>query len=82
LPSFIALKFGGPFHVFVSLILNLQIATPFDAIVPSFPSFMQPSSSGSMHHVDFAATSSKNVVILSDLLYTKSNLDLLHVHPL
>jgi hypothetical protein len=82
LPSFTALKLGGPFHVIVSPILNLQVATPFDAIVPLFPSFVQPSSNGSMHHVDFATTSSENVVILSDLPYTKSNLDLLHVHPL
>jgi len=32
-------------------------------------------------HVDYLSTSSKNVVILSDLLNTKSNFDLLPMHP-
>jgi hypothetical protein len=45
-----------------------------------FPSFMQPTSSGNIH-VDSSATSFKNVVILNDLPYMKSDLDLLHVCP-
>jgi hypothetical protein len=78
--SLTALKLGGPFHAFVSPILNLQVVAPFHATVLLFPSFVQPSSSGNIH-VDSPTTSSKNVVILNDLPYMKLNLDLLHVHP-
>jgi len=80
LPFPTTLKLGGPFHAFVFPILNLQVVAPFHAIVPLFPSFVQPNSNGSIH-VDSPATSSKNVVILNDLPYMKLNLDLLHVHP-
>jgi hypothetical protein len=46
----------------------------FDVVVPLFPSFVQPSSSGNIH-VDFPTTSSKNVVILNDLLDIESDLN-------
>jgi hypothetical protein len=45
-----------------------------------FQQFGELSSSGNIH-VDSPATSSKNVVILSDLPYMKLDLDLLHVCP-
>ncbi len=52
----------------------------FDVAVPLFPSFVQPSSSGNIH-VDFPTTS-ENVVILSDLLDTESDFNLLLMCPL
>jgi hypothetical protein len=66
----IVLKLGGPSHAFVSPVLNPQVVALFDVVVPLFPSFVEPSSNGSIH-VDSLATSFENVVILSDLLDTK-----------
>jgi hypothetical protein len=38
LPSPITLEHGGPSCDFVFLILNPQVATPFDVAIPLFPS--------------------------------------------
>jgi hypothetical protein len=56
LPSATTLEHGGPSCDFVSLVLNLQVVTPFDATILLFPSFVQPSSSANIH-VDFIVIS-------------------------
>ncbi len=80
LPTLITLEPSRPFHPSISLVLNPQTTTPFDATVYLFPSFMQPSLNGNIH-VDSLATSSKNMVISSDLHDIESNLNLLPMHP-
>jgi hypothetical protein len=80
LPTFITLKPSGPFHVFISLVRNLQTVASFDVTIPLFPSSVQPNFIGNIH-VDSPTTSFENVVILNDLPNTESNLDLLLVYP-
>jgi len=80
LPFPTTLEHGGLSCDFVSLVLNPQVVAPFDVAILLFPSFVQLSLSANIH-VDFLATSFKNVVILNVLFDMESDLDLLLVHP-
>jgi hypothetical protein len=80
LPFPTTLEHSGLFCDFFNLVLNPQVVAPFDVAILLFPSFVQPSLNANIH-VDFLATFSKNVVILSVLFDMQSNLDLLPMHP-
>jgi hypothetical protein len=80
LPSPITLEPSGHFRVFISLIQIFKLLHPLMQESLCVPSFVQPSFNGNTH-VDSLATSFENMVILNDLLNTKSNLHLQHVHP-